>query len=162
MYFQQLTKDEWDGLAYVDMGLDGFAVEPPEGVTWSDEERKKKATSYLLNERRRTRTHVASSYIDGDLKAKHVTLTTQRGESVDVLIVGSTDDINKIPQDWKVEIDRLTMGTNYDNVYGWMTLKNEAPLLLIRASDEKAVERLEAFLADAIRFIKRERESEAA
>jgi hypothetical protein len=162
MYFQQLTKDEWDGFGYVDMGLDGFAVTPPDGVVWSEEERKTKAISLRDKERRRTRTHIAQAFLDGDLQAKLVTLSTDRSEKVEVLVLGSSSDIAEIPVDWFVTMERLSLGERYDTTYAWMTLKNEAPLFVLRASDENAEKRLKAFLADAIRFIKREEESAAA
>jgi hypothetical protein len=162
MYFQRLAKDEWDGFAYEDMGLEGFEVTPTDGSVLTDEERKKKAISYRDAERRRTRTHIAAAYLENDLTAKRVTLKTDRSEIVDVLVVGSSDDVAKIPEEWSVTMERLALGERYETVYAWMTLKNEAPLFVLRSSDEKAAERLNAFLADAIRFIKRKEESEAA
>lgn len=162
MYFQRLAKDEWDGFAYEDMGLEGFEVTPTDGSVLTDEERKKKATSYRDAERRRTRTHVAAAFLANDLTAKRVTLKTDRSELVDVLVVGSSADVAKIPDDWSVTMERLPLGERYETVYAWMTLKYEAPLFVLRSHDEKAAERLNAFLADAIRFIKRLEESEAA
>jgi hypothetical protein len=162
MYFQRLTKDEWDGFAYEDMGLEGFDVAPADGSVMTEQERKKKATSYRDAERRRTRTHIAAAYLENDLTAKCVTLRTDRSEQVDVLVLGSANDVAEIPEDWSVTMERLALGERYETVYAWMTLKNEAPLFVLRSSDEKAAERLNAFLADAIRFIKRKEESEAA
>jgi hypothetical protein len=162
MYFQRLTKDEWDGFAYEDMGLEGFDVAPTDGSVLTEQERKKKATSYRDAERRRTRTHIAAAYLENDLTAKRVTLRTDRSEQVDVLVLGSANDVAEIPENWSVTMERLALGERYETVYAWMTLKNEAPLFVLRSSDEKAAERLNAFLADAIRFIKRKEESEAA
>ncbi len=162
MYFQRLTKDEWDGFAYEDMGLEGFDVAPTDGSVLTEQERKKKAASFRDAERRRTRTHIAAAYLENDLTAKRVTLRTDRSEQVDVLVLGSSDDVAEIPENWTVKMERLALGERYETVYAWMTLKNEAPLFILRSSDEKAAERLNAFLADAIRFIKRKEESEAA
>jgi hypothetical protein len=162
MYFQRLAKDEWDGFAYEDMGLEGFEIAPTDGSVLTDEERKKKAVSYRDAERRRTRTHIAAAYLENKLTAKRVTLKTDRNEQVDVLVLGSSADVSEIPEDWSVTMERLALGERYETVYAWMTLKNDAPLFILRSSDEKAAERLKAFLADAIRFIKRMEESEAA
>jgi len=165
MYFQRLAKDEWDGFAYEDMGLEGFEVTPTDGSVLTDEERKKKAASYRDAERRRTRTHIAAAFIEKNLSAKRVNLTVPHrdgSETVDVLVVGSSEDVREIPEDWCIATERWKLGSGYETVYGWMTLKNDAPLMILRSSDEKAQDRLSDFLEDAIYYLKRKEESEAA
>jgi hypothetical protein len=160
MYFQRLAKDEWTGFSYEDMGLEGFYPTPEDAKGLTDAERTKKAVSFRDAERRRTRTDVAQALIEGELKAKLVTVYGDKNEVLDALVVGHIDNVDAVPDVWTVPV---FLGAKYhDTVYAWMTLKNDAPVFILRASDENAAKRMEKFLEEAIYFIKRERESEAA
>lgn len=156
MYCQRLTKDEWKGFAYEDMGLDTFDVASEDGINLSSEEQQKKAISFRDAERRRTRIHIAAAFMNGTIDAKNVTIYTDRSEVLDAIVVGTKEDLDAIPAKWDMVMEKWRLGNDYENVYGWMTLKNDAPLVILRADDEKKFERLQSFLDDAIWHLKRE------
>ncbi len=157
MYCQKLLKDEWNGYAYEDMGLEGFFDEELRKQDRAKAERS--AISFRDSERRATRSRVAEAFLDRTISAREVTLHSDRSEVLDVIIVGDEADISDIPANWHVSLERSGLGAMYENVLAWMTMKDDRRVFILRADDDKRFERLEQFLQDGVEFVKRQREA---
>lgn len=157
MYCQKLLKDEWNGYAYEDMGLEGFFDEELRKTDKALAERK--AESFRDAERRATRSKVAEAFLDQTISARAVTIHSDRYEVLDVIVVGDEADLKEIPEEWHITLERSALGIMYENVLAWMTMKDDKHLFILRADDEKGFFRLEQFLRDGIEFVKRLREA---
>lgn len=131
----RMTKDEADGFAYEQMGSDFES----------------------LADRRKSRVRLASATVNKEIASVKTEITTNFSEIFDAVVLGHKDDLEalNIGDKWKIELAKMGLGLSYEHILGWMTIKDNTPVFILRAHDPK-IERLGRFLERAVEFMQRE------